>query len=110
MSPPPSSYILNYIMPIKRRFKVRRATTKSNLAEITLPFDWAEYHNVKFGDYCTVLADGVVVILPPTASKDDEKEVKKFLERGMSLRGFGHPRRRKQRFSDGHHDGGDAHG
>jgi hypothetical protein len=95
-------------MPIKRYFKIRRATTKSKLAEITLPFDWVEYHDVKFGDYCTVLADGLVVILRPGATKEEEEEVKEFLERGMSLRGFGDPRRRNQRTSDGHHDRGDG--
>jgi len=67
-------------MPIEKEYKVRRARKGAEIAEISIPTDWRKYHNVQIGDTCTVLANGIVVVLPPNISDEKEAEVRRFLE------------------------------
>ena len=81
-------YIPQYItflnMPFEKKYIVRPAN-KGKLGEkgkeVTLLPEWCKYHNVETGDEVKVLADGVVVILPPNISKEEEERVRNFLER-----------------------------
>lgn len=65
---------------LEKMYKVRRATKDDETAEVTLPTSWKRYHKVKFGEKIKMLADGVIVILPPNASEEQEEEVRRFLE------------------------------
>lgn len=65
---------------LEKEYKVRRATKDDETAEVTLPTSWKRYHKVKFGEKVKILADGVIVILPPNASEEKEEEVRRFLE------------------------------
>lgn len=65
---------------LEKEYKVRRATKDDETAEVTLPTSWKRYHKVKFGDKVKMLADGVIIILPPNASEEQEEEVRRFLE------------------------------
>lgn len=67
-------------MPIEKDYKIRRARTGAEIAEITVPTDWRKYHKIEIGDVCKVLADGVIVILPPSVTEEKEAEVRRFLE------------------------------
>ena len=71
-------------MPIEKEYKIRRARKGAEVAEITVPNDWRKYHNVEIGDTCTLLANGIVVVLPPSISSEKEAEVRKFLEEGYT--------------------------
>ena len=68
-------------MPIEKEYKIRRARKGAEIAEITVPTDWRKYHKIEIGDFCKVLADGVIIILPPNVSEAKEEEVREFLER-----------------------------
>jgi bifunctional DNA-binding transcriptional regulator/antitoxin component of YhaV-PrlF toxin-antitoxin module len=63
-------------------YKIRRATGDDETAEVTLPTTWKRYHKLQFGDKVKILADGVVIILPPNISEEKEADVRKFLEGG----------------------------
>ena len=65
---------------LEKEYKVRRATKDDETAEVTLPTSWKRYHKVQFGEKVKILADGVIVILPPNASEEKEEEVRRFLE------------------------------
>lgn len=65
---------------IEKEYKIRRATTDDETAEVTLPTGWKRYHKLKFGDKIKMLADGVIIILPPNATEEKEAEVRRFLE------------------------------
>lgn len=65
---------------LEKEYKVRRATKDDETAEVTLPTSWKRYHKVKFGDKVKMLADGVIVILPPNTTEEIEERVRKFLE------------------------------
>jgi bifunctional DNA-binding transcriptional regulator/antitoxin component of YhaV-PrlF toxin-antitoxin module len=65
---------------LEKEYKVRRASKDDKTAEVTLPTSWRRYHKVKFGEKIKMLADGVIVILPPNASEEKENEVRSFLE------------------------------
>ena len=68
-------------MPIEKRYKIRKATKKGTLAEITVPTEWRKYHGIEYGDEVKMLADSILVVLP----KDDkrtEAKVRAFLELG----------------------------
>ena len=69
-------------MPIEKEYKIRRARTTGDIAEITIPNDWRKYHNIEIGVTCTLLAGNVVVVLPPNISVEREAEVRRFLEEG----------------------------
>ena len=71
-------------MPIEKEYKIRRARTGAEIAEISIPTDWRKYHNVEIGDTCTLLADGIVVVLPPNISAEKEADVRKFLDEGYT--------------------------
>ena len=71
-------------MPIEKEYKIRRARKGAEIAEISIPTDWRKYHNVEIGDTCTLLADGIVVVLPPNISAEKEADVRKFLEEGYT--------------------------
>ena len=66
---------------IEKEYKIRRATTGDETAEITLPTSWKRYHKLKFGDKVKILGDGVIVILPPNTTKEIEEETRRFLEK-----------------------------
>lgn len=71
---------------LKRRYKIRASNINKKEErgkEITLHPDWCEYNGIKTGEEMTVLANGVMVLLPPGTSKTKEKEVRAFLEGGM---------------------------
>ena len=68
---------------IIRKYKVRpswKGQGKEGGKVITLHPDWCEYNKIKTGDGITVIANGVMVILPPNTSDKKEKEVRNFLE------------------------------
>ena len=65
---------------LEKMYKVRSASKDGETAEVTLPTSWKRYHKVKFGEKVKMLADGVIVILPPNASEEKEDEVRRFLE------------------------------
>ena len=65
---------------LEKEYKVRRATKDDETAEVTLPTSWKRYHKVNFGEKVKILADGVIVILPPNATEEKEEEVRRFLE------------------------------
>jgi bifunctional DNA-binding transcriptional regulator/antitoxin component of YhaV-PrlF toxin-antitoxin module len=65
---------------LEKEYKIRRATVDDETAEVTLPTAWKRYHKLKFGDKVKMLADGVIVILPPSATEEKEMEVRRFLE------------------------------
>ena len=69
---------------IKREYKVRsswKGKEGERGREITLQPDWCAYHKIEIGDIVTVIANGVMVILPPNTSEKKEEEVRRFLER-----------------------------
>lgn len=65
---------------LEKEYKIRRATKDDETAEVTLPTSWKRYHKLKFGDKVKMLADGVIIILPPNATEEKEDEVRRFLE------------------------------
>lgn len=65
---------------IEKEYILRRATTGDETAEVTIPIGWKRYHKLNFGDKVKILADGVIVILPPNVTDEKEAEVRKFLE------------------------------
>ena len=67
---------------IEKEYKVRASTGKDESAEITIPTGWKRYHKIEFGDIVKILADGVIVVLPPNTTEEKEAEVRRFLERG----------------------------
>ena len=69
---------------IEKQYIIRHAggTGDDETAEVTLPTAWKRYHKLNFGDTVKILADGVVIILPPNASEEKEAEVRRFLEGG----------------------------
>jgi len=71
-------------MPFEKKYIVRPANKGikgEKGKEVTLLPEWCKYHNVVTGDEVKVLADGVVVILPPNISEAEEERVRNFLER-----------------------------
>ena len=70
-------------MPIEKQYKLRRyiGGEKGRGNEITVPPDWCRFHQIKTGEDITVLADGVVILLPPNISEAEEERVRNFLER-----------------------------
>ena len=73
-------------MPIEKEYKIRRARPNGEIAEITIPNDWRKYHNIEFGDTCTLLAGNIVVVLPPRITAEREADVRKFLEEGYTCK------------------------
>ena len=74
---------------IKRKYLVRPSWKgKAGIGgkEITLHPDWCEYNEIEQGDEITILANGVMVLLPPGVSKEKEVEVRKFLEEGYKCK------------------------
>ena len=68
---------------IKREYKVRsswKGKEGERGKEVTLQPDWCAYHKIEKGDIVTVIANGVMVILPPNTSEKKEEEVRMFLE------------------------------
>ena len=65
---------------LEKEYKVRRASKDDETAEVTIPASWRRYHKVKIGEKIKMLADGVIIILPPNASEEREEEVRNFLE------------------------------
>ena len=65
---------------IEKEYKIRRATAGEETAEVTLPTIWKRYHKLKFGDKVKMLGDGIIIILPPNATEDEEAKVRRFLE------------------------------
>lgn len=70
---------------LTRNYKVRpswKGKKGEKGKELTLHPDWCEYNKIKTGDEITVIANGVMVLLPPDTSEEKEEEVRKFLEGG----------------------------
>ena len=68
---------------LERKYKVRpswKGEKGEKGKEVTLHPDWCEYNKIVTGDKITVIADGVMVILPPNTTEEKEAEVRKFLE------------------------------
>ena len=68
---------------IERKYKIRpswKGQKGEKGKEITLHPDWCKYNKMKTGDEITVLANGVMVLLPQGISEEREEEVRKFLE------------------------------
>ena len=68
---------------IERKYKVRpswKGEKGEKGKEVTLHPDWCEYNKIVTGDEITVLADGVMVLLPPDTTEEKELEVRRFLE------------------------------
>ena len=69
---------------IKRKYKVRpswKGEAGEKGKEVTLHPDWCEYNGIHVGDRVTVIANGIMVILPPNVTKEAEAEVRRFLEK-----------------------------
>ena len=64
----------------EKEYKIRRATGDEETAEVTLPTTWKRYHKLKFGDKIKMIANGVIVILPPNVSEEEELRARRFLE------------------------------
>ena len=66
----------------EHNFSVRSAWGSKNtrVAEITLPAAWRRYHKIEIGDELTLLADNILVVLPPRLSDKEEERVRKFVE------------------------------
>lgn len=64
----------------EKEYKIRRATGDDETAEVTLPTTWKRYHKLKFGDKIRMIANGVIVILPPNVSEEEELRARRFLE------------------------------
>ena len=76
---------MQYKEMIKRKYIVRpswKGKEGEKGREITLHPDWCEYNKIELGDKITVIADGVMVLLPPNISEEKEAEVRRFLENG----------------------------
>ena len=71
---------------LEKEYIIRRATKGDETAEVTLPTSWKRYHKLKFGDKVKILADGIVVILPPSVTEEKEAEVRRFLEEGYGIK------------------------
>ena len=65
---------------LEKEYKIRRATTDDETLEITIPTLWSRFHRIKSGDKAKVLADGVIVILPPKTSKKEEERARRFIQ------------------------------
>ena len=76
-------YTLNF-MPIEKTYKIRKATKKGNLAEITVPTEWRKYHGLNYGDKVKMFADSILVVLP-TDDKRVEAKVRAFLEESKDV-------------------------
>jgi bifunctional DNA-binding transcriptional regulator/antitoxin component of YhaV-PrlF toxin-antitoxin module len=70
-------------MPIEKTYKIRKATKTGNLAEISIPTEWREYHGLKYGDKIKMFVDSVLVVLP-NDDKETEDKVRAFLEGNLS--------------------------
>ena len=69
--------INDYIKMIKRKYKVRpswKGEKGEKGKEVTLHPDWCEYNKIKAGDDVTIIANGVMVILPPDITEKREEE------------------------------------
>lgn len=77
-------YIVFYIdmeaKMIEKRYKIRRSSTKDETAEVTIPIGWRRYHKIAFGDEVKVIANGIIMILPPNISEEAEEKARGFLE------------------------------
>ena len=71
-------------MPIEKTYKIRKATKKGNLAEITVPTEWRKYHGLNYGDSVKMFADSILVVLP-TNDKRIEAKVRAFLEENKGV-------------------------
>ncbi len=64
---------------VKRRvFKIGGKTEKSSA--IILPAPWVRYEGVGKGDEVKVLFDGLLIVLPPGATEEDEARARAALE------------------------------
>ena len=72
-------------MPHEKEYKIRPAFSGGETAEMTLPTNWTRYHRLKFGDKVKVLADGVIVVLPPGVGEEEEQRARRFIEGGEVL-------------------------
>jgi len=71
---------------LEKEYKVRASVIedkKGRGKEITLPPDWCRYHRIETGDVVKVLANGIMILLPPHTSVNKEAKIRAFLERGM---------------------------
>jgi len=66
-------------MPIEKEYTLRRARSGADVAEVTVPTEWRRYNRLEIGDKVKVLADGVIVIIPPE-NKDLEEKARQLLE------------------------------
>lgn len=51
----------------------------TRVAEITLPAPWRRGSKIEIGDELILLADNILVILPPGISEEEEKRVREFV-------------------------------
>lgn len=74
-------------MPVEKKRTVRPSVKgKDGIErgkEVSLLPEWCAYHRIKCGDEVKMLADGVIIILPPNVTEEKEAEVRKFLENGQ---------------------------
>ena len=71
-------------MPVEKKLKVRPSVKgrdgKEKGKEVSLIPEWCRYHGIESGDVVTMLADGIIIILPPNVTEEKELEVRRFLE------------------------------
>jgi len=71
---------------LEKKYKIRpswKGKKEEKGKERTLHPDWCRYHRIETGDVVKVLANGIMVLLPPNTSVDKEAKIRAFLEQGM---------------------------
>ena len=66
-----------------KEYQIRSAGGKAQTStkEITLSPKWIKKHRIEIGDEVSVIANNVLIILPPGLSKEEEDEILEFARR-----------------------------
>jgi antitoxin component of MazEF toxin-antitoxin module len=67
-------------MLIEKQMTLRKNTPRKATLEITLPIAWVKSCGLKAGDSVKVLANNLVIVLPPD-NDEEERRARTFLER-----------------------------
>lgn len=67
-----------------RKYQVRSAGGKAQTStkEITLPSNWIKEHDIEVGDVVSVIANGILIIIPPGISREEESRILTFARGG----------------------------
>lgn len=66
-----------------KEYQIRSAGGKAQTStkEITLSPKWIKKHGIKVGDEVSVVANNVLIIIPPSLSREEEDRVLAFARR-----------------------------